>query len=273
MGFTKLFENILESSVWMAPDDFFRAWIALLAKCGPDGIARISATWISEKCHVSIDRAREILDEMQQPDPDSRSTNDDGRRIERIDGGYLLLNYQKYREMRDDSQRREYMRNYIKEYRDEGKDKARPVNSGKQRVNSGKPRLAQAEAEAEAEADKRQSVKQAFDLFWLRTPRKVGKKEAWKVWQRLWKQPDHPSLETILTALNNQKSCEQWRKGVIPNPSTWLTQGRWDDEINVSTPTSPQPKTYHCPKCGKENLKSSIWETGCSLCLKSQWKQ
>jgi hypothetical protein len=40
----------------------------------------------------------EIINKLESPDPLSRSTNDDGRRIERIDGGYRIINYLKYRE-------------------------------------------------------------------------------------------------------------------------------------------------------------------------------
>ncbi len=158
MSFTKLFENILESSVWAAPDDFFRAWIALLAKAGPDGVARISATWIAEKCHVPIERAREILAEMEGPDKDSRSENDDGQRIQRIDGGYYIINYLKYREMRDDTERKKQIREAVQRFRDKQKQPLRECNQDvircKHDVNTGKPLKAQAEAEAEAEKER-----------------------------------------------------------------------------------------------------------------------
>jgi hypothetical protein len=35
---------------------------------------------------------------LESPDPLSRSINDEGRRIRKVDGGYFLINYQKYRD-------------------------------------------------------------------------------------------------------------------------------------------------------------------------------
>jgi len=38
-------------------------------------------------------------------------------------------------------------------------------------------------------------------------------------------------VEVLLQAIEIQKDSEKWQKGYIPNPSTWLNQGRWEDEI------------------------------------------
>lgn len=70
-----------------------------------------------------------------------------------------------------------------------------------------------------------------FDEFWAGYPKKVGKVDAFKVWKKL--KPDLDLVSKILSAIENQKSCAQWNKDggqFIPNPSTWLNQGRWDDE-------------------------------------------
>lgn len=69
----------------------------------------------------------------------------------------------------------------------------------------------------------------AFDRFWKAYPKKVGKQAALKAFQRV-KVP----LETLLTAIDRQKRGEQWSRDngrYIPNPATWLNQGRWEDEV------------------------------------------
>ena len=71
-----------------------------------------------------------------------------------------------------------------------------------------------------------------FDQFWKAYPKKVGKQAALKAFQRV-KVP----LETLLTAIDRQKRGEQWSRDngrYIPNPATWLNQGRWDDEVAVA---------------------------------------
>ena len=42
-----------------------------------------------------------------------------------------------------------------------------------------------------------------------------------------------PKVDDVLTALNWQKQSEQWQKEkgqFIPNPATYLNEGRWQDE-------------------------------------------
>ena len=68
-----------------------------------------------------------------------------------------------------------------------------------------------------------------FDAFWAAYPRKVGKADARKAFKKA-KAP----LDTLLAAIDRQKQSDQWQKSggqYIPNPSTWLNQGRWEDEL------------------------------------------
>ena len=69
-----------------------------------------------------------------------------------------------------------------------------------------------------------------FESFWAAYPRKVGKGAAFKVWEK----NHRPSLDKILEAIERQKQTEQWQdEKYIPHPTTWLNQGRWDDEIRT----------------------------------------
>lgn len=98
MGFTKLDSGIVQSSIMLEDSDTFKAWIVFLAACESDGIARVSPVYISSICHFDIEKTMDIINKLESPDPLSRSINDDGRRIKRVDGGYFVINYQKYRE-------------------------------------------------------------------------------------------------------------------------------------------------------------------------------
>jgi DNA replication protein DnaT len=68
----------------------------------------------------------------------------------------------------------------------------------------------------------------SFDLFWEAYPKKNKKKDALKVWQQ--KQLDKQA-EIILADLQRRPSSEKWRKGFIPDPTTYLRGDRWNDEI------------------------------------------
>ncbi len=77
----------------------------------------------------------------------------------------------------------------------------------------------------------------AFETFWNEYPKKVGKVAARKAFDKV-----NVPLETLVDAVKSQKCSEQWTREngrYIPNPTTWLNQGRWDDTLSPpSTPTS-----------------------------------
>lgn len=69
-----------------------------------------------------------------------------------------------------------------------------------------------------------------FDQFWKAYPKKVGKDAAQKAFDK--RKPSAQMLETMVKAIDEQKSHDQWVKDggqYIPNPATWLNQGRWMD--------------------------------------------
>ena len=96
---------------------------------------------------------------------------------------------------------------------------------------------------------KARSISSAFDAFWSEYPRKVGKIAAKKAFERAIRKAP---LETLLTAVRRQKCGSQWTQDngqYIPNPATWLNQGRWEDELPTpqeenTPPPSPAPKRY-----------------------------
>jgi hypothetical protein len=87
-----------------------------------------------------------------------------------------------------------------------------------------------------------------FDVFWGKYPKKVGKDAAFKAFQK--RKPDQHLLVQMLNALGEQSRSEAWVKDggqFIPNPATWLNQGRWQDEVTSFKPvdlihqTTPTP--------------------------------
>jgi hypothetical protein len=69
-----------------------------------------------------------------------------------------------------------------------------------------------------------------FDEFWKAYPNKTGKDAARKAFDR--RTPGKQLLIDMLNSLEIQKQSDQWHKQggqFIPNPATWLNQGRWQD--------------------------------------------
>lgn len=72
-----------------------------------------------------------------------------------------------------------------------------------------------------------------FAEFWKEYPAKVGKQAALKAWKKI--KPDADLFSKIMEAIKAAKGSKQWQRDngqYIPHPTTWLNQGRWDDEIS-----------------------------------------
>lgn len=73
-----------------------------------------------------------------------------------------------------------------------------------------------------------------FEEFWCAYPKKTAKQEALKVWKR-----KKPPIDEVLKALSWQTKTQQWIDGFMPNPATYLNQGRWEDEPCVAVRAPP----------------------------------
>ena len=116
-AFTKLFSNITASSVWGEPYPTRLVWITMLAEADPQGNVNAAVPGLARLANVSLDECEIALRAFLSPDRYSRTKEHDGRRIVEIPGGWHLLNYEKYRSMRDEELRREYRRNWMAEHR------------------------------------------------------------------------------------------------------------------------------------------------------------
>jgi hypothetical protein len=68
----------------------------------------------------------------------------------------------------------------------------------------------------------------AFDEFWSFYPRKIGKGGAKKTWEKITRRV---KPEVIIEGARRMASDPNLPETqFIPHPSTWLNEGRWDDE-------------------------------------------
>src|SRR5208282_4474708 len=97
-GYTKLFSDIVDSSIWDEDAETRIVWVTLLALSNADGLVRGSIGWLAAKSRVSQEACRKALVKFAAPDPQSRTPDNDGRRIEPLDDGWLILNYLIFRD-------------------------------------------------------------------------------------------------------------------------------------------------------------------------------
>lgn len=119
-------------------------FVMLLAISDPTGLVVGTNVALARRLNMPLEQFEKCINALQQKDPDSNSKEHDGRRIIPSDGerGYQIVNFLKYRNIKDEESRRIYMREYMQGYRAEG-----PVNSRKPKL----AQLTQAEGEAKEE--------------------------------------------------------------------------------------------------------------------------
>jgi hypothetical protein len=114
-GFAKLVPEIIESSIWNEDSDTRVVWITMIAKRDENGYVRGDARTIARMANVSLDAAEKALHLFQQPDPSSHTPDNEGRRIEPMSGGWLVLNHELYRS--EEHVRREKNRERVRKHR------------------------------------------------------------------------------------------------------------------------------------------------------------
>src|SRR5277367_999230 len=143
MSFAKLFSSITESSLWSEPTHVRVLFVSMLARADATGFVEAAQPGLERLANLTAKEVAEGIIVLESPDPCSKNPANEGRRVLKVPGGWMILNYEEYRNRRGDEERREYMRHYMQDYRKE--KKVEGVNTGKQMltsVNRGKSQLA-----------------------------------------------------------------------------------------------------------------------------------
>jgi hypothetical protein len=242
--FAKLDNGILDSSLWSEPPSTRCVWITFLAKKDENGFVASSYSGMQRASNVTLQEFDAAIKTLESPDKDSRTPDFDGRRIEKIDGGWVVLNHEKYR-LHDDVVR-ELTRERVRKYRERKK-----VDVTQGNVTSTLPSVSVSESVSGSLSSSSvlggaggEKYGSDFLEFWKLYPKKVGKAAAQRSWIIHVKKKAVP-LPVVMKALEWQRKCDQWTKDngqFVPNPETWLNQGRWNDEPQeILTPAYKPP--------------------------------
>lgn len=122
MGYTKLFSEIVASSIWEEDNETRLVWITMLALKDRTHYVRGTESYLGRVARVSVEDCSKALRKLSRPDPHSRSTEHEGRRIQEVPGGWLILNGERYQKMLSYEERKEYNCQKQAEYRRRKKD-------------------------------------------------------------------------------------------------------------------------------------------------------
>lgn len=118
MSYTKLDGGLIHSTVWREPAGTRLTWITMLAMKDRHGEVHASVPGLADAARVTLDECEAALRCFLSPDPYSRTKDHDGRRIEQIPGGWVVLNHELYREKGSDDEKRAQEAARSKRYRE-----------------------------------------------------------------------------------------------------------------------------------------------------------
>jgi hypothetical protein len=108
--FVKIYGSIIRSTVWQTKPHIKLTWLTMLILADSEGRVEGSIPGLAATTGVSIEQVEEALECFRSPDKYSRTKDNDGRRIEDIRGGWLVLNHNLYRDMRTETQQKQASR-------------------------------------------------------------------------------------------------------------------------------------------------------------------
>lgn len=129
--YNKLFTKILDSSIWLEPMTTRLVWLTLIAAMDEDGFAQFASVGnLAHRANVPAPATRAAVKCLESPDGDSSDPDHEGRRIERVPGGWMVLNAPKYREMVTRLVAKEGNRRRVQRFRDKERE-AKHAKNGK----------------------------------------------------------------------------------------------------------------------------------------------
>jgi hypothetical protein len=259
MPFVKLDCGILDSSLWAEDSDTCKVFLTMLAMCEPEGLCRATAPGISHRARLSLSVVKKALAVLESPDSESRSEEEDGRRIERVDGGYHIVNYLKYRAKSSLEERREQVREAVARHR--AKVGNHGVINGNQ-VKAKDSTLISSSSESSGEkgcgekGEEAKRIEDEFETWWKSypgtSPEKGSKDRALEKWKLTLR--DGVTVETLTACSKNYSEAQgimDFRR--VMNASRFLGPGKeWK---------SYEPGTYQKPEARATNGKPKVLES------------
>lgn len=246
--YNKIFTKILDSSIWLEPSPTRIVWVTLIAAMDENGFAAFaSVANLGHRAIVTPKEAKEAVTTLENPDSNSADPDNEGRRIERVPGGWMILNAEKYRDIVTRSMVQEQTRARVARHREKKKRNAT--------VTECNDFVTPSEAYTEAEVQSKDNiVRNGFSLD-MESNSKVSPAElldhANEIYQAYPKHVAKPSaIKAILKALKKESHAKllfltqnysKVRNGIldfVPHPATWFNQERYNDDPSTWKPKS-----------------------------------
>jgi len=198
-----------------------------LAMCDQHGFVETSPKSLAHQARINMDDFATSIEVLESPDEESGSPEFEGRRVSKCEGGWLVLNYEKYRGKLLNSKENEQARDRMRKHRAK--------------------KAGESEQDSVTLRNLASAFASEFDILWSDYPNKKGKTKAKAKFIKARK--DGIELDIIADGLTRYKSyVASQRKGGFADlkwqdGSTWFNEG-WVDEYEVEAPAKPTTPHY-----------------------------
>lgn len=121
--------DLPQSSLWAEDAETCKLWITILAMKDREHVVTKNIVGLSHAARIPIERCKEIIVKFLSPDPYSTTPDHEGRRLQEVEGGYLVLNGEKYRELGWSDDKKAYERDRKQKYRKKIKPATEPKST------------------------------------------------------------------------------------------------------------------------------------------------
>jgi hypothetical protein len=130
--FAKIFNQIFDSSIVDEPQTRF-TFMDLLILADKNGVVDMTHESIARRTNRPIDVIRQTIEKLEGPDPKSRTPDEAGARIYRLDQhrdwGWGIVNYDYYRNLASQDQRREKTKLRVQRFRSKKSSRVKGAKS------------------------------------------------------------------------------------------------------------------------------------------------
>ena len=234
--YVKLYSSIIFSTIWSEDFETRVVWITLLAMADREGFVYGSSTGIAKVVGMPVEQLDPIIAKLTSEDPRStdaeRFPENKGRRLEKTDTGWKIINYSYYRDLRDSDERRHQNKVSQRKHRSASVSTRQQQSALVSSVS-----LSDAEAEATPDTEplrkKRdigQKIEDAFEKWWGQYPRKTHRGTALKAWEKLSEEEREIALKVVGAFKAYREALPSSDRQFTPHPASWLNAKAFLDD-------------------------------------------
>lgn len=227
----------------------------MLAISDWNGYVGASVPGLARIAKVEVEDCRNAVRKLMEPDGDSRTKEFEGRRIREVDGGWVIINYVKYRDLGKKIDRQLYLRDKQRQYRQckqtsTGEYKVSTVASvsvseeGKEKEECEEKEETQECLELDVQSEACPNLDQQAEAIYEEYPRKASKPHGLRAIKKAIVAFGFDLLLEKTKAYAKVRQTEN--DDYTPHPSTWFNGHRFNDD----------PKTWKDPDYARGSKNS-----------------